>query len=71
MRWVKKSLKVNKHKCEFCCSQVKYLGYMFDEERLRADRDRIAPIIEYPTAKNAKALRQLLGMVGYYARFLK
>ena len=68
---VEAGLKVNKDKCEFCCSQVRYVGYLLDEEDLRADPDRIAPIVEYPPPKNVKTLRRFLGMEGYYARFLE
>ena len=38
---------------------------------LHADPERTTPIIVYPAQKNIKALRRFLGMIGYYARFLK
>ena len=62
---VEAGLKVIKEKCKFCCPQVKHLGYLLEEKGLRADPDRIAPIIEYLTLNNVKALRRFLGMVGY------
>ena len=57
---VEADLRVNKDKCEFCCSQVRYLGYLLDEEDLRPDPDRIAPIVNYPVPKNLKASRVVL-----------
>ena len=79
MRWVESvlrklveaGLKVNKDKCKFCCSKVRYFGYLLDEEWLRADPDRIASIVKYPHPNNVKALRRFLGMEGYYVRFLE
>ena len=58
---VEANLKVYKDKCEFCYSQIKYLGYLLDEKGLRADLDRIAAIVEYPPPENFKALRRFLG----------
>ena len=63
-------LKMNRNKCEFCCSRVLYLGYLLDSEGLRPDPGRIAPIVNYPAPTTVKQLRRFLGMVGYYARFL-
>ena len=68
---VEAGLRVNKDKCEFYCSQVRYLGYLLNEEGLRPDPDHIAPIVNYSVPRNLKALRRFLGIVGYYARFLK
>ena len=68
---VKAGLRVSEDKCEFCCSQVRYLGYSLDEKGLRPDPDRIAPIVNYPIPRTLKALRRSLEVVGYYARFLK
>ena len=70
-RLVEANIKVNKEKCEVCCSRVTYLGFLLDEEGLRSDPDKIAPVLEYPAPKNIKQLRRFLGMVGRYARFIK
>ena len=68
---VKAGFRVNQDKCEFSCSQVRYLGYLLDEEGLRPDADRIASIVNYFVPHNLKALRRFLGMVRYYAIFFK
>ena len=36
------SFKMNREKCEFCCSRVLYLKYLLDSEGLRPDPGRIA-----------------------------
>uniref|UniRef100_A0ABD2WA60 RNA-directed DNA polymerase n=1 Tax=Trichogramma kaykai TaxID=54128 RepID=A0ABD2WA60_9HYME len=79
IRWLKYVIKVlmkaklivNKKKCEFCCSRVTFLGYVLDNEGLRIDPERIKPILEYPVPTNVKGVRRLLGMLGWYSRFIK
>ena len=70
-RLVKAGLKVNKSKCEFCCSQVFYLGYVLDSDGLRPDPAKIMPVLEYPAPTIVKQLRRFLGMAGLYARFIE
>ena len=69
-RLVEAGLKVNKAKCEFCCSQVVYLGFILDRDGLRPDPAKIQPVMEYPAPTTVKQLRRFLGMVGWYARFI-
>uniref|UniRef100_A0ABD2XHQ2 RNA-directed DNA polymerase n=1 Tax=Trichogramma kaykai TaxID=54128 RepID=A0ABD2XHQ2_9HYME len=64
-------LVVNRDKCEFCCQSVKFLGYVLDSSGFRVDSDRVRPIYEYPAPRNVKQVRRLLGMVGWYSRFIK
>ena len=35
-------MKVNKEKCEVCCSRVAYLGFLTDKEGLRPDPEKVA-----------------------------
>ena len=46
------------------------MGFLLDEEGLRPDPDKIAPVMEYPAAKNLKELRRFLGIMGWYSRFI-
>ncbi|CAB0045372.1 unnamed protein product [Trichogramma brassicae] len=64
-------LVVNRDKCEFCCQSVQFLGYVLDSSGLRIDSERVRPIHDYPTPRNVKQVRRLLGMVGWYSRFIK
>ncbi|KAL7304006.1 hypothetical protein TKK_0000475 [Trichogramma kaykai] len=63
-------LTVNRKKCDFCCSRVKYLGYVLDSNGLRVDSEKVQPVLRYPAPTNVKELRRFLGMVGWYARFI-
>ena len=47
-------LEINRKKCEFCCSQVHYLGFLVNENGLQTDPDKIDPILKYPVPRNIK-----------------
>ncbi|CAB0044009.1 unnamed protein product [Trichogramma brassicae] len=63
-------LTINRKKCEFCRSSVRYLGYVLDGDGLRVDKDKVAPVMNYPAPTDLKSLRRFLGMLGWYARFI-
>ena len=44
-RIVEAGLVVNRDKCEFCCSEVTYLGYLLDRNGLRPNPERVAPVV--------------------------
>ena len=64
-------LRINTYKYEFACSSVTYLGYLLDKEGFRPDQERIMPVVDMPSYKNIKDLRRVLGMFGWYSRFLE
>lgn len=64
-------LTVNFEKCVFCRPSLKFLGYLVDEKGLRTDPDKISAILNYKVPTNTTQIRRLIGMVGYYRRFLK
>ena len=64
-------LKVNREKFEFACSSVTYLGYLLDKDGLRPDPERVKPVLNMPSPKNVKELRRVLGMFGWYSRFIE
>jgi len=57
MVWLKKvldritsaGLTVNLDKCEFCCLQVRYLGFIIQGEGLTVDPEKTRSILEYPS----------------------
>lgn len=63
-------LSVNLKKCEFCKSELKYLGYIVNEKGLQTDPKKLDAISDYPTPTTAKSLRAFLGMCSYYRRFV-
>lgn len=55
-------LVIKPKKCEFCRSQVRYLGFLVQRDCLRVDSEMIRPVLEYPVLHNIKQLKRFLGM---------
>ena len=64
-------LRINRDKFEFACSSEIYLGYLLDKEGPRPDSERIELVLHMPSPKNIKDLRRVLGMFGWYSRFVE
>ena len=64
-------LKVNREKCEFCCSSVRYLGFLLDQDGLCPDPNRVTALLNYPMPTNIRQLRGFLGIVNWYERIMK
>ena len=62
-------LQINPEKSEFCCTEVRYLGFIIDGKGLHADPKKIEAIVNYEKPRNLKQLRRFLGMCGWYSRF--
>lgn len=65
------NLTVNFQKCHFCRPSLKFLGFIVDEAGLRTDPEKISALLNYPTPRNTTQIRRLIGLIGYYRRFLK
>lgn len=63
-------LVVNREKYEFCCSRVKYLGFLLDKEIWRLVPEIVSPVLEYPAPRTVKQSRRFSRMVAWYARFI-
>lgn len=70
-RLISAGLTVNRDKCDFLKSELKYLGFVVDGNGLRTDPDKVKCMVEYPTPKNVKDVRRFVGMVSWYRRFIK
>lgn len=64
-------LYANLNKFSFFQSQIHYLGHVVSNEGIAVDLDKIKAIMEWPTLKNVDEVRSLLGLAGYYKRFIK
>ena len=64
-------LKLKPAKCHFAMQQVTYLGHVISADGVGPDSSKIAMVADYPTPKDAKQLRQFLGLTNYYRRFVK
>jgi len=58
-------------KCEFWLEEVVFLEHLVSKEGVRVDPQKIKAIIEWPKPTNVTEVRNFLGLVGYYKRFVK
>ncbi|XP_069618471.1 uncharacterized protein [Ranitomeya imitator] len=64
-------LKVKPSKCHLLKSKVQYLGHVVSSEGVAPDPDKVTVIKNWPKPSNLHEVRQFLGLVGYYRRFIK
>lgn len=63
-------LTINVEKSHFLLREIKYLGYLVGEKGLRADPTKVDAIVDFPQPVSVKQTRRLLGMAGWYRRFI-
>ena len=60
-----------KSKCCFGCDEIDYLGHLISKEGVRANPSKIEVMRDWPLPSTLKSLRGLLGLTGYYKKFIK
>lgn len=65
------NLKIQLDKCEFFRKEVQFLGHTFSEDGVRPNQDKIDTIKNWPIPETEREVRQFLGILGYYRRFIK
>lgn len=63
-------LKLKPSKCQFLRSQVKYLGHIVSADGVRPDPEKEEAIRNFPRPTKVREIREFLGLVGYYRRFI-
>ena len=66
----KAGLKLNKEKCIFGESQVKFLGHIVSSDGIKADPAKLSAVRDMPIPENKKSLQSFLGMVNYLGKFI-
>lgn len=69
-RFQNHSLVLNPSKSVFGQKQVRFLGYLISKDGTCPLPDRVKDILQYPRPNTAKGLRQFLGMINFYRRFI-
>ncbi|XP_055633598.1 uncharacterized protein K02A2.6-like [Toxorhynchites rutilus septentrionalis] len=57
-------------KCTFAQCQIKYLGYLLDQNGLRPDPSKIQVITDMPPPTDVKGVRSFLGAINYFGKFV-
>ena len=65
------NLKLSPKKCEFMKKKVKYVGHIVSSEGIEPDPQKIDKVRDWPVPTNPDEVRQFLGFVGYYRRFIQ
>ncbi|GKC26814.1 putative reverse transcriptase domain-containing protein [Tanacetum coccineum] len=58
-------------KCEFQIPKVQFLGHVIDSKGIHVDPAKIKSIKDWASPKSPTEIRQFLGLVGYYRRFIE
>ncbi|GJT76952.1 putative reverse transcriptase domain-containing protein [Tanacetum coccineum] len=58
-------------KCEFWIPKVQFLGHVIDSQGIHVDPAKIKSIKDWESPKTPTEIRQFLGLIGYYRRFIK
>jgi len=64
------NLKLQPDKCEFLRKEVAYLGHIIGSDDVRSDPNKVNAVFKFPIPQNQKNIKQFLGLVGYYRRFI-
>lgn len=62
-------LKLNLKKCRFFRRELKFLGYVLNQQGFRADQDRIQAIVDYAIPTSKKEIQKFLGLVNFDRSF--
>ena len=66
----KAGLKFKLQKCSFFKKHIQYLGHLISDEGIQPLLEKLESIAKMPVPKNAKQVKQFLGLVGYYRKFV-
>ncbi|PIK33923.1 hypothetical protein BSL78_29258 [Apostichopus japonicus] len=65
-----RKLTLNKAKCQFGLSKIKYLGHVLTAEGVQIDDGKIEAVVNMPKPQCKKDVERFLGMVTYIAKFI-
>lgn len=63
-------LRAKREKCNFACSQVKFLGHIITPEGIRPNEEKVTAILNLPPPRNVKHLFTFLQTASWFRRFI-
>ena len=66
-----KTLYAKLSKCGFWLKEVSFLGHIVSTEGIRVDPIKMKAVVNWKPPRNITEVRSLLGLAGYYRRFVK
>ena len=66
----RRNFTLNESKTISSVKHINVLGYVVDNMTIKPDPERMRPLQEFPVPNNKRALRRVLGMFAYYARWI-
>ena len=58
-------------KCEFWLTEVRFLGHVVSASRVSVDPEKVEAVMSWERPKSVFEIRSLLGLAGYYRRFIE
>ena len=66
----KAGLKLKLQKCNFFKKHIQYLGHLISDEGIQLLSEQLESIAKMPVPQNVKQVKQFLGLVGYYRKYV-
>ena len=63
-------LKLKLEKCSYFKKHIQYLGHLISADGIQPLPEKLESIAKMPAPKNPKEVKQFLGLVGYYRKFV-
>ena len=70
VRLRKFGLKMKCEKCSFFKKHIQYLGHLVSEREFEPLPEKLESIRKMPAPRTAKEVKQFLGLIGYYRKFV-
>jgi len=65
----KKGVTLNRDKCEFGMTEVKFLGHIVSQDGIHPDPEKVSAINQMKTPQNVSDLRRFMGLVNQLGKF--
>ena len=63
-------IKISPQKCEFYEEQITFMGHNVSASGVKPSEEKLKTLLQLPSPKDFKELRRILGMFGFYQRFI-